>query len=125
MAATTISRQEGRDFNEVLVQLELEVWKKSNPYKYMYSIIKENHPKYKGKGTTTTATPTKETSKIPETAKKVLEAKEAPGSIAALGGGETKSSSTWTAARIDDLDESELSQVPKEVYDKYMKGTLR
>jgi hypothetical protein len=121
MAATNISRQEGRDFNEVLVEIELEVWKKANPYKYMYTIIKTNHPQYKGKETTGKV----ETAKISGTAKKLLEAKEAPGSIAALGGGETKSSSAWTSARIDDLDESELHQVPKEIYDKYMMGKLK
>lgn len=127
MAATSISRQEGKDFNEVLLQLELEVWKKANPYKYMYGIIKENHPKYKGKEkeATTTKDTLKETLKPPETAKKVLEAKEAPGSIAALGAGDNSSSSAWTAARIDDMDESELHQVPKEIYQKYMMGKLK
>ena len=124
MAATSISRNEGRDFNEVLIQLELEVWKKSNPYKYMYGIIKENHPKYKGKTIPETVkTPT--TTKPPETAKKVLEAKEAPGSIASLGSGDANSSGTWTASKIDNLDESELHQVPKDIYQKYMMGKLK
>ena len=124
MAATSISRNEGRDFNEVLIQLELEVWKKSNPYKYMYGIIKENHPKYKGKAIPETVkTPT--TTKPPETAKKVLEAKEAPGSIASLGAGDNSSSGTWTSSKIDNLDESELHQVPKDIYQKYMMGKLK
>ena len=121
MAATTISRNENRDFNEVLIQLELEVWKKANPYKYMYGIIKENHPKYKGKEAPKPAA----TTKPPETAKKVLEAKEAPGSIAALGAGDNLSSGVWTAAKIDDLEENELHQVPKDVYQKYMMGKLK
>jgi len=128
MAAATISRTEQRDFNEVLVQLELEVWKKPNPYKYMYAIIKENHPKYKGKAAaseTPTTPATKETPKTPETAKKVLEAKEAPGSIAALGAGDNSGTSAWTAAKIDDLDESELHQVPTDIYQKYMMGKLK
>jgi hypothetical protein len=119
MAATTISRNENKDFNEVLIQLELEVWKMPNPYKYMYKIIKENHPKYKVKETT------KEPLKVPETAKKVLEAKEAPGSVMAAGSGENLGTGAWTAAKIDDLDENELHQVPKEIYQKYMMGKLK
>ena len=123
-AATAISRNEGRDFNEVLVQLELEVWKKANPYKYMYGIIKENHPKYKGKETVITKLEEAVKVKPPETAKKVLEAKAAPGSIAAAGAGENISSG-WTAAKIDALSEMELHQVPTDVYDRYMKGQLK
>lgn len=130
MAAASISRQEGRDFNEVLVQLELEVWKKANPYKYMYGIIKENHPKYKNiiakekeKPPTTIEEAIKP--KTPETAKKVLEAKAAPGSIAAAGAGEKLGTGAWTAAKIDDLSEMELHQVPPEVYKKYMMGQLK
>lgn len=124
MAATTIARNEGRDYNEVLLQLELEVWKKPNPYKYMYSIIKENHPKYKTKEQPPPPT-TKETPKEKPTAAKVLEAKNAPSSVASLGTGDTTSTGVWTAAKIDDLDESELHQVPKEVYQKYMMGKLK
>ena len=124
-AAAHISRQEGIDFNEALVQLELEVWKKPNPYKYMYGIIKENHPKYKGKETTTKETKDTKPVTPPLTAKKALEVKDAPGSIAAAGGGETKGGSGWTSARIDDLDESELHQVPTDIYEKYMMGTLK
>lgn len=122
MAATIISRNEGRDYNEVLLQLELEVWRKPNPYKYMYSIIKENHPKYKGKETPTT---NKESQKEKPTAAKVLEAKKAPGSVASLGTGDAASTGVWTASKIDNLDESELHQVPKEVYQKYMMGKLK
>jgi hypothetical protein len=128
MAATTISRQEGRDFNEVLLQLELEVWKKPNPYKYMYTVIKENHPKYKGKPEPKKEEPIN-TAKLEEavkaSAKKVLEAKAAPGSIAAAGSGENLGTGAWTAAKIDDLEENELHQVPKEIYQKYMMGKLK
>lgn len=108
-AATNISRKEGRDYNEVLLQLEIEVWKKPNPYKYMYSIIKENHPKYQ-----------KQTQ-----VKRPIEPKNAPGSVAALGAGENLGSGTWTSSRIDELDESELSQVPDDIYKQYMLGTLK
>ena len=119
MAASNISRQEGKDFNEVLLELELEVWNKTNPYKYMYSIIKDNHPKYKGKEKEKETTPIK-----PITAKKAIEAKEIPGSIAALGAGDTGNSGVWTAAKIDALDESELHKVPEDVYNRYMMGKL-
>lgn len=119
MAATNIARNEGRDFNEVLVQLELEVWRKPNPYKYMYSIIKEHHPKYK------TQEKPKEKEKEKPTANKVLEAKKAPGSVAAVGSSDPGSSGVWTAAKIDNLDESDLHQVPKDIYQKYMMGKLK
>jgi hypothetical protein len=129
MAATTISRNEGRDFNEVLLQLELEVWKKPNPYKFMYGVIKENHPKYKDKDKTPVEKKDvlKEALKPPASipAKKVLEAKEAPGSVAAAGAGENLGTGAWTAAKIDDLEESELHQVPPEIYKKYMMGKLK
>jgi hypothetical protein len=126
MAAATISRNEGRDFNEVLVQLELEVWNKANPYKYMYTIIKENHPQYKGKEEKKKEVVEEKAAPVAASAKKVLEAKAAPGSIAAAGGGgDTKGSNTWTSERIDSMDESELHEVPKDIYDKYMMGKLR
>lgn len=126
MAASTISRNEKRDFNEVLLQLELEVWQKANPYKYMYSIIKENHPKFKGKEVVKPEVVKKEeTVKEAIPAKKVLEAKAAPGSIAAAGAGENLGTGAWTAAKIDDLPENELHQVPKEIYQKYMMGKLK
>jgi hypothetical protein len=124
LAATTISRNERRDFNEVLVQLELEVWKMPNPYKYMYGVIKGNHPKYKEKEKEKETTK-KEEIKPQTTAKKVLEAKEAPGSIAAAGSGENLGTGAWTAAKIDDLEESELHQVPVDIYKKYMMGKLK
>ena len=122
MAATTISRNEGRDFNEVLLQLELEVWKKPNPYKYMYGLIKENHPKYKGKEEVKKPSLAP---KPPETAKKILEAKAAPGSIASAGAGENLGTGTWTSAKIDQMDESELHRIPGEIYKKYMQGKLK
>jgi len=131
LAATSISRNEGRDFNEVLIQLELEVWKKPNPYKYMYGVIKENHPKFKVAPTPTTKKEELKTTiedaikEKPVTAKKVLEAKAAPGSVAAAGAGENLGTGGWTAAKIDSLDELELHQVPKEIYQKYMMGKLK
>lgn len=122
MAAARIAREERRDFSEVLLQIELEVWKKANPYKYMYHIIKEHHPSYIGK------TKQKEEQPKPKpaiTASKVIEPKEAPGSVAAAGSVDGKNSNAWTAARIDDLEESELHTVPKDVYKQYMLGKLK
>jgi hypothetical protein len=127
MAATAISRKEGRDFNETLLQLELEVWKMPNPYKYMYSLIKENHPKFKAKETpkADVKEKIKDALNPADTAKKILEAKQAPGSVAARGAGDNLGTGAWTAAKIDDLDESELHQVPKDIYQKYMMGKLK
>lgn len=131
MAATSISRQERRDYNEVLLQLELETWKKPNPYKYMYSIIKENHPKYKDKAIEKVIEKEKPKSlNLDEalkqkTAAKILEAKKVPGSVAAAGAGENLGSGGWTSAKIDALSEMELHTVPKDIYQKYMMGKLK
>lgn len=120
-AASRISREENRDFSEVLLQIELEVWKKTNPYKYMYNIIKQYHPKYAVKEEQKTENP--KAKAVP--AAKVIEPKDAPGSIAAAGTVDGKNSSTWTAARIDDMEESELHTVPADIYKQYMLGKLK
>jgi len=111
--ATEASKETGKDYDEVLLEVELSVWAKDNPYKYMYDLIKKYHPSY-----------AKE-----EGAAKPIKGKEktivvAPGTIADKGGdGDVKSG--WTAKRIDDLPEDELDTVPKDVYDKYMAGELK
>jgi hypothetical protein len=115
-AAKIISREHNLNYNEVLVQLELDVWKRPNPYKYMYKIIKENHRSYKTEAKAPAAPPGKTAANI---------VKEAPGSIANLDGGDTKGSSQWTAARIDALPETDLHLVPTDVYSRYMRGTLK
>ena len=44
--ATEASKDTGKDFDETLLEVELNVWAKDNPYKYMYDLIKKYHPSY-------------------------------------------------------------------------------
>jgi hypothetical protein len=99
--------------NPVLIALELEkqIWTERNPYKAMYSLIKQYHPKY-------------QQALAPAAQKKELKPVQAPSSIASLGGGDGDKSSGWTSARIDAMDEMKLSTVPKDIYEQYLMGTL-
>ena len=107
--------KDGGNLDETLLEVELNVWNKSNPYKYMYDLIKKYHPTYAKKDDT--AEPgDKDKGKEKTLAK-------APGTIVDKGG-DSNLKSGWTAKRIDDLPEDELHTVPKEIYDKYMKSEL-
>jgi hypothetical protein len=115
------SSENGTDFSVELVKIKAEVWALANPYKYMYETIKQYHPTYAEK-----EAPKKEEAKVTaeealaKTSKKIT---TAPGSVANFGGGdETKGG--WTAERIDNMPESKLHEVPKEVYKKWLAGEL-
>ena len=110
--ATEVNKDTGKDLNEALLEVELNVWAKENPYKYMYDLIKKYHPSYVEK-----EKPAKPGEKKPTIV-------EAPGSIADKGG-DGNIASGWTAKRIDDMPEDELDTVPVDVYDKYMRGELK
>lgn len=113
-AALKIARDSGKPFEEALLEVELSVWRMSNPYKYMYGVIKAHHPRYAAKQNT--ATPSKPTPKA---------APAAPSSVSGMGGGDVDLKSGWTSARIDGMDIDELDKVPKDIYDKYLMGTLK
>lgn len=108
----TEATKDGGNLDEALLKIELDVWNKTNPYKYMYNLIKKYHPAYAEK----------EEKKGKEKKKDKTPAKAA-GTIADKGG-DSNIKSGWTAKRIDDLPEDELYTVPKEVYDKYMRDEL-
>jgi hypothetical protein len=111
--ATQMVEEKGGDINEALLEVEFNVWNRANPYSYMYGLITKYHPTYVKKEE---ATPGDDKGKKKEPAK-------APGSIANLGG-DSDIKSGWTKARIDDLPEDQLDTVPKDIYDKYMRGEL-
>lgn len=112
----TEATKSGGNFDETLLEVELSIWNKTNPYKYMYDLIKKYHPNYSKKEGTATPDSKREGSKTPEKVK-------APGTIADKGG-DSNLKSGWTAKRIDDLPEEELHTVPREIYDKYMRDEL-
>jgi len=100
--ATEASKESGKDYDETLLEVELSVWAKDNPYKYMYDLIQKYHPTYAEKKGI--AKPGEEDKKGPVIAK-------APGSIADKGG-DSDVKAGWTAKRIDDLPEEDLHTVP-------------
>ena len=112
--ASQITEEKGGDINETLLEVEFNTWNRTNPYSYMYDLIKKYHPTYIKKEEP--ASPGGDKGKKKEPVK-------APGSIGNLGG-DSDIKSGWTAKRIDDMPEDELDTVPADIYAKYMKGEL-
>jgi hypothetical protein len=106
-----IARREGKDPSLAALEVEAAVWKMANPYKYMYGIIKQYHPKYADKEGKAPATPT------------TNEPKKTPTSLANVPG-KTSSKNAWNSARIDEMSVEELDSVPPDIYDKYLRGEL-
>lgn len=105
-----MAEKEGADPTLAAMQAELSVWKMPNPYKYMYDLIKKYHPSYIKKATKEK----KVEKKLPD---------KTPTSLANVPG-KTEGDNKWTAARIDEMPETDLDQVPDEVYEKYLAGDL-
>ena len=101
--AKDYSRVNAVSMNEATQAVEGWVWSKTNPYTYMYNYIKKIEAS--------------------SGAAKVKPAK-APGSIENLSGG-SGGDGNWTAAKIDNLPEDELSKVPKDIYNSYLKNELK
>jgi hypothetical protein len=121
MMAEYIVSQQGGSLPTVVRSIVSEIWSLPNPYRYMYEKIKEFHPDYiksieGGEGK-------KGEEKDKGKKKEELVAPKVPGSIQDIpgGGGVVKG---WTSAMIDALEEDELSKVPPDVYDLYLKNQL-
>jgi hypothetical protein len=129
-----IIAKEGGKLDDVVKNIEAEVWAMKNPYKFMYENIKRYHPDYKaapakGDGDGKVADEKKSEDKSEKKEEKKVEKKEmtlekVASSIQDIGGG-SSGTGGWTAARIDDLEETELDQVPKDIYDKYLRNELK
>jgi hypothetical protein len=119
-------KENGGDLQEVAAKMESEIWSEPNPYKKIYELVKKYHPKF-------AEAPAKkddkdDAAKIAAEAdgkkkKEVVDAQASAANIGAGGGG--NSGSGWTAAKIDAMDEDALHTVPKEIYEKYLLGTLK
>ena len=116
-AAKILVEKDGGDVEEVMLELEVDIWRRPNPYKYLYDVIKGNHPKYAN-----ASTQEKEDSK--SQVDKAL-GNKAASSIQDMGGSGGGKSGGWTADRIDRLPENELNKVPGDVYEKYLQGILK
>ena len=112
-----VAAKEGKDASLAALEAEAAVWKMPNPYKYMYGLIKQHHPKY------AVRQQKKEGEAAPKPKEAAKKPVEAPSSIADKAG-KSAPSNSWTAARIDEMDEMELDKVPKEIYDRYLRGEL-
>ncbi len=119
-AASDMVAKEGGDLTTAQLAIELNIWKKPNPYAYMYGIIKKYHPDFADEKITPVVMEKKEEVKA---IKKPTS--DAPLSALDLGkGGGGKSFGEWTAERIDSMPEYELHKIPKDVYESYLRGDL-
>lgn len=106
--AAVVAEKEGMPEADAEKRLRGEIWGLTNPYKFMYGQIKKYHPKYAKDAEV------KEGDKsIPNTVKSIHDASGDTGSTG------------WTATRIDEMDEKEIGNIPKDIYDKYLKGQLK
>ena len=121
MMATNIVQSEGGSQAKIESDLVSAIWAQPNPYRYMYDRIKEFHPSY-AKKVEEEPPPKEELPKAAVGKKPVVVPAKVPDSIVNIpGGAGTKG---WTSAMIDALDEYELSKVPKDVYELYLKNDL-
>lgn len=109
--ARTIQQDEGGTLTNAMNRVNTYIWNLPNPYKYVYDLLKEHHPKYKTSG--------KEETVVPK------EKPKAPPSLAKVAGGSPAGKEGWSAAKIDALSEDQLHTVPAAVYEKYMQGLLQ
>lgn len=118
MMGQELARQNKSDPVVETLRAEVSVWSMANPYEYMYGVIKKYHPSYANQNVTAAPPGGKNKPSKKETP-------EAPNSIAAMGGSDGGGDkSGWSAERIDNLPEDELSTVPEDVYQKYLRGEL-
>lgn len=111
---------EGGKLDDAVKRIESEIWAMRNPYKFMYDTIKAYHPDY-----TKVVKPAEGEAKgEAKPSKENLSAEKVAMSIQEIGGGSSEGSG-WTAAKIDDLDELEIDKVPRDIYDKYLRGELK
>lgn len=125
------AKENGGNVTTIADEMEKEIWSEPNPFKKIYELVKKYHPKYAVKADESEASKVKEAEeaakKIAAEADKVKDKKVAdvtPSAAAIGAGGSGSGGSGWTAAKIDALDEDQLVTVPKDIYQKYLVGTL-
>lgn len=124
-------KENGGSTKEVAARMESEIWQEVNPYKKIYELVKKYHPRYAkadevGKDDAAKKAEA-DAKKLAAEADGVKEKKPAditPSAANIGSGGSGAGSGGWTAAKIDALNEDELSTVPKDIYDKYLANQL-
>ena len=111
--ANAVQAKQGGNIDDIVKEIESDIWKLPNPYAFIYEQVKAHHPKYVKSNTDEKGgkDKKKDIPKVP------------PSINDTLGGGD-KGMTGWTAARIDALDEKELDNVPKDIYAKYLHNEL-
>lgn len=115
--AKHIVEKEGVDYHRASLEVDKFIWGQKNPYKYLYGLIKEYHPKYLG------APKGQDKSTEGEKGKGKEKENKAPKTIANVPGSDGGSGG-WTAAKIDAMPETELHKVPPDVYQKWLTNEL-
>lgn len=113
--AKVAMQEDGGTLTENMENVQSYIWGLANPYRFVYDILKEHHPKYAA---------TEEEEPVKTSGKEVKKAPKAPKSVGAIPGGSGGRNEGWTAAKIDALDEADLHTVPTDVYEKYMRNEL-
>ncbi|RPI55860.1 MAG: hypothetical protein EHM49_01415 [Deltaproteobacteria bacterium] len=108
--AKTYSEKNAVSIPEATLTVEGYIWGKTNPYRYMYDLIKNNHPKYV---------------KAKESLEVAAKAAGAPTSISEIDGGVGPTGVGWTSTKIDALPEDELHKVPTDIYSRYLRNELK
>jgi hypothetical protein len=114
-------KENGGDAKEIAARMEQEIWNEVNPYKRIYELVKTYHPKYAKKEELAKAD---DKGKAPEKKADAKDINPSAATLGASGGGSGAGNGGWTAAKIDALDEDELSTVPKDIYEKYLANQL-
>lgn len=117
-------KENGGNVGEVAAQMESEIWAAPNPYKKIYEVVKDYHPKYAVKTEEKKDEVKKDEAKKADVPKPKIPVDATPSAANLGAGGSGTGGSGWTAAKIDALEEDELKTVPRDIYDKYLKGTL-
>lgn len=114
--------KEGGDLVETMMAIEVDIWSNRNPYSFMYGLIKDVHPQYAKPAVDDKAGDAQDTT--PKDKKPKAPAKAPLSAVDLSRGGGNKNTGEWTAEKIDNLPETELINVPKDVYAAYMRGDL-
>jgi len=117
--ANAVQAKQGGNIDDIVKEIESDIWKLPNPYAFIYEQVKAHHPKYVKSNTDDKG---KNGEKGGKDKKKDIP--KVPPSINDTLGGSDKGMTGWTAARIDALDEKELDNVPKDIYAKYLRNKL-
>lgn len=126
--AQVYMKENGGSLREASKLIEGHIWSQPNPYLYAYERIKTYHPAFRKPVVDDAAAKAKAEAEAAAKAKGNGKDKkpviDVPGSVAGMAGGGSGPGG-WTAAQIDEMEEEDLPTVPKETYNKYLRGELK